>query len=385
MGSALAISRSGQTYYLTNGALTAPIAMNTWNLIVIQYIHNTSGTGIVTHSFVHDTLTNLQTVTAQKKMLTSLAQIQTLSSSSTAWPATMAGTLMLGAVDMGNGQACVGDVAWLHGFREYFTTSDVLLKEIKQSWITRWPRGADIPGQQAVAPAPAAAAADPLAACKVGASQGSFIRHPNGFIGWNPTGSSVINPVASCKVGICPSQRETACGNFKQLTPDQFSKYAHCPNYFDCSMMAAPAGPGAAPGAGAGAGQNNCKSWTQMPNTNIPAPLCPPGARGSLGPGRCHTADLASAQAACTANAKCAGVVLDGAGYEPRDASQATMAWNGVTSWKCNNNEGPAPAPASASSPAPRRHPTLQEFFELVNRLGGRAPSPQDLANAGFF
>ncbi len=361
MGSALAISRSGSSYYITNGAVTAPIAMNTWNLIVIQYVHNTSGTGIVTHSFVHDTLGSLQTPTAQKKMLTSLAQIQTLTSSATAWPATMPGTLMLGAVDMASGQACVGDVAWIHGFRDYFTTTDTLQKEIKQTWITRWPRGADIPGQPEVAKVQEAGA-DPLAACKIGASQGTFIRHPNGFIGWNPTGSMVINPVASCVKGTCPGQPGSACRNFKQLTPTEFGKYAHCPNYFDCSMMSSP--PAVGPTTPA---QNNCASWTQVSNMNIPTPLCPPGAKNSVGPGRCHTGDLASAQAACTANAKCAGVVLDNAGYEPRDSSQPMMQWKGVTSWKCNKNEGPAPAPSAPSAPpAPAPAPAYNQGLRYM-------------------
>jgi hypothetical protein len=74
-------------------------------------------------------------------------------------------------------------------------------------------------------------------ACTVGASRGTFIRHPNGFIGWNPTGSKVINPVGSCITGTCPGKSMSACGNFIQLTPEQFGEYTHCPNYFDCSMM----------------------------------------------------------------------------------------------------------------------------------------------------
>lgn len=370
MGSALAISRSGQTYYLTNGAVTTPIAMNTWNLIVIQYIHNTAGTGIVTHSFVHDTLANLQTEASQKKMLTSLAQIQTLSSSSTAWPATMAGTLMLGAVDMGNGQACVGDVAWLHGFREYFTTTDVLLKEIKQSWITRWPRGADIPGQPAVA----AAAADPLAACKVGASQGTFIRHPNGFIGWNPTGSSVINPLGSCKLGICPGQPETACKNFKQLTPEQFGKYAHCPNYFDCSMMA-PVAPASAPSAPAPTvpAKGGCTSWTVLPGMDMGGVSgdiqCPPGSHGSWGPGRCNVPDLATAQAACSADPGCDGVsyhdrCIAPAGYETRNKRSGPIVPHGdATTWVCNRDgQQPPPAPAKPTVP-----PEFERIFQMVH------------------
>ena len=163
-------------------------------------------------------------------MLTSLAQIQTLASPATAWPANMPGTLMLGAVNMADGQSCVGDVAWLHGFRDYFTTTKMLEKEIKQTWISRWPRAAELPVVQASSDNP----------CSMGATQGTFIRHPNGFIGWNPTGTRVMNPVDSCQTGICPGQSQTACGSYKQLTPGEFGTYTQCPNHFNCSMMANP-------------------------------------------------------------------------------------------------------------------------------------------------
>ena len=387
MGSALAISRSGSTYYITNGAVTAPIAMNTWNLIVIQYVHNTSGTGIVTHSFVHDTLGNLQTVTAQKKMLTSLAQIQTLTSSATAWPATMPGTLMLGAVDMASGQACVGDVAWIHGFRDYFTTTDTLQKEIKQTWITRWPRGADIPGQPEPAKLQEAVGADPLAACKIGASQGTFIRHPNGFIGWNPTGSMVINPVGSCAKGTCPGQPGSACRNFKQLTPDQFGKYTHCPNHFDCSMMAAPSS------SSSTQPQGGCTSWTVLPGMDMGGVAgdiqCPPGSHGSWGPGRCNVPDLATAQAACSADPGCDGVsyhdkCISPPGYETRNKRAGPiMPHADATTWVCNrsgqNSASPAPAPPRRTTP-----PTFQDLYQLVQQLGGRTPTAQDFINAGL-
>jgi len=76
------------------------------------------------------------------------------------------------------------------------------------------------------------------AACKIGPSQGTFLRHPNGYIGWNPTGTDVLNPVGSCTEGACPSKPISACGNFTQLTKEQFAQYTLCQNYFDCSMIA---------------------------------------------------------------------------------------------------------------------------------------------------
>jgi hypothetical protein len=44
--------------------------------------------------------------------------------------------------DMGsswNGQSFSGDVAWLHGFRNYLDTDELLLTELQQNWLYRWP------------------------------------------------------------------------------------------------------------------------------------------------------------------------------------------------------------------------------------------------------
>ena len=90
-----------------------------------------------------------------------------------------------------------------------------------------------------IVPPPPPPPPPPSAACTMGPSQGKFIRDTSGFIGWNPTGTTVINPVGSCATGTCPGKPISACGNFTQLTHDQFKTYTHCPNYFDCSMIAA--------------------------------------------------------------------------------------------------------------------------------------------------
>lgn len=37
------------------------------------------------------------------------------------------------------GQSFTGDVAWLHGFRNYINSDDILSAELYQSWKTRWP------------------------------------------------------------------------------------------------------------------------------------------------------------------------------------------------------------------------------------------------------
>jgi hypothetical protein len=94
-------------------------------------------------------------------------------------------------------------------------------------------------------PVPAPVPAVTPSACTMGPSKGTFVRHPNGFIGWNPTGTSVLNPVESCRTGTCPDKGVSACNSFIQLTPEQFSKYTLCPNNFNCNMIAA--GPPAPP------------------------------------------------------------------------------------------------------------------------------------------
>jgi len=89
----------------------------------------------------------------------------------------------------------------------------------------------------ATPPLPPPIVAPPSSACTMGPSQGKFLRDPSGFIGWNPKGTNVINPVTSCASGTCPGKPISACGNFTQLTRDEFSKYTQCQNNFDCSMI----------------------------------------------------------------------------------------------------------------------------------------------------
>jgi hypothetical protein len=37
-----------------------------------------------------------------------------------------------------NNNGFTGDVAWIHGFRDYFTSYDMLRAELNQSWLSRW-------------------------------------------------------------------------------------------------------------------------------------------------------------------------------------------------------------------------------------------------------
>ena len=45
-------------------------------------------------------------------------------------------------------QSFTGDVAWIHGFRNFLDTDDLLRAEIQQIWLNRWPRP-NIDGEKA--------------------------------------------------------------------------------------------------------------------------------------------------------------------------------------------------------------------------------------------
>ena len=139
IGVGLAITKNGGSYYITNGSVTMPITMNVWNLVVIQYIQNSGNTGVVTHSFMCDTLDNLQNSSSVQSMASELSRMQGLSASMSAWPNTMPGKFAFGTALQQN--SFIGDVAWLHGFRDYIVTPEMLQAEVTQSWVSRWPRG----------------------------------------------------------------------------------------------------------------------------------------------------------------------------------------------------------------------------------------------------
>jgi hypothetical protein len=38
-----------------------------------------------------------------------------------------------------NSESFVGDIGWIHGFRDYIDSDELLQREINQTWISRWP------------------------------------------------------------------------------------------------------------------------------------------------------------------------------------------------------------------------------------------------------
>jgi hypothetical protein len=120
------------------------ITMNVWNLVVIQYVGDQNG--VRAFNFSVDTLDSLSlskkqnqqvfvdSLTANQQSFTSViagAPGDTLANS---------GRLALGMPDGSTTQSFTGDVAWVHGFRDYISTVDMLAKEVAQTWISRWPR-----------------------------------------------------------------------------------------------------------------------------------------------------------------------------------------------------------------------------------------------------
>ena len=117
----------------------APCVLNAWNLVVIQYI-DTDGYGIrdfSMHACSYEAASLNPTVRAE--MLTQM-QTKRNATSPIRFPVSRkesditkyAGFLYLG------GASFTGDIAWLHGFRNYIGTDSELEAELNQAWISRW-------------------------------------------------------------------------------------------------------------------------------------------------------------------------------------------------------------------------------------------------------
>ena len=124
------------------GSGSMSISPNEWNLIVLQYIGGNSGLQRVTCNV--ESLARLRIPDARRQFFAALLNGQSIS-----------GPIVAGAYGTNyfesSGKLClgkksgelgfVGDVAWIHGFRNYFDTEDLLKREVEQSWLSRWPRG----------------------------------------------------------------------------------------------------------------------------------------------------------------------------------------------------------------------------------------------------
>jgi hypothetical protein len=141
-GYTLFLRNTGGNYSIGLNNSFNEIHMNVWNLVVIQYVGDQRG--VTAFKFNVASLESLSTARSQQ------AFVQTLTTNQQSFNAVIAGgngnylmnsgRLALGIPDASTTQSFTGDVAWIHGFRDYITTADILAKEVAQTWISRWPR-----------------------------------------------------------------------------------------------------------------------------------------------------------------------------------------------------------------------------------------------------
>jgi hypothetical protein len=133
---------------------TVTPVMNEWNFIVIQYLGDENGLRKIT--FHCESLKRLELFHVRSQFSWALLANQNISGSPLiGTPGSHnpdnSGWFMFGAstAEMHrkpgmwpwSAMGFKGDVAWLHGFRNFLDTEPLLNSEIKQTWISRWPRG----------------------------------------------------------------------------------------------------------------------------------------------------------------------------------------------------------------------------------------------------
>ena len=124
------------------------VEMNQWNLIVIQYIGGEYGVTKMTCNV--EPLSRIQSDPGRRALLAKLSAGRTTGGSVFIGnpredPLANAGMLLMGALNptIYSGfnhsiPSFTGDVAWVHGFRNYLDSDAVLKNEIIQGWISRW-------------------------------------------------------------------------------------------------------------------------------------------------------------------------------------------------------------------------------------------------------
>jgi hypothetical protein len=148
-------------FHFWNGISAAQVKAytNEWNLLVFQYISDEGGLRAV--QFDAERLDTLKQDGGRRSFLDRLRAKQNATGGYLVGNAVSnrenSGYLLMGAgmsdyVDSANrwswkADSFTGDVAWIHGFRTFLDTDELLRTEINQTWISRWPRG-NIDGEQ---------------------------------------------------------------------------------------------------------------------------------------------------------------------------------------------------------------------------------------------
>jgi hypothetical protein len=124
------------------------VEMNQWNLIVIQYVGNDYGITKITCNV--EPLSKIQSDSGRAALLAKLNAGRSPGPSVVIGnpreePFPNSGMLIMGAINPtiysgfnASVPSFTGDVAWVHGFRNYLDSDRVLNNEIIQGWISRW-------------------------------------------------------------------------------------------------------------------------------------------------------------------------------------------------------------------------------------------------------
>lgn len=129
---------------------SAPCVLNAWNLVVIQYV-DTDGYGI--RAITMNAAAYSELNTNDRARATFLEEIKSTQNSSASVKTPMirdvgditrySARIILGKPGWpsagGASTSFLGDIAWLHGFRNFIKTDSELYAEMNQTWISRWP------------------------------------------------------------------------------------------------------------------------------------------------------------------------------------------------------------------------------------------------------
>jgi len=158
-GCSLYLVKQGSSYSfgLRSGAIlyTAPCVVNAWNFVVIQYV-DTDGYGIratTMHAAPYTELSmNGQRGTSSRAEFLRIIKNQQETTAPVKTPimrevgdiVKYSGRLILGkpgwpVIGVPANTSFLGDIAWLHGFRDFIKTDSELYAEMNQTWISRWP------------------------------------------------------------------------------------------------------------------------------------------------------------------------------------------------------------------------------------------------------
>jgi hypothetical protein len=149
-------------FHFWNGSTATQVTAypNEWNLIVFQYVSDEGGLRAV--QFDAERFATLRQDGGRRSFLDRLRAKQNVTGGYLVGNPVSnrenSGYLVLGAgmsdyLDSGNrwswkADSFTGDVAWIHGFRTFLDTDELLKTEIEQRWIGRWPRG-NLDGEKA--------------------------------------------------------------------------------------------------------------------------------------------------------------------------------------------------------------------------------------------